>query len=419
MNNKIEKATTNDDLVSVGYSVAPSRSKPGKFRWWLNTNSDGIGVPVRDCSEQSFTTENDAWSDAHRDALASGVLAEVHGKMPEVQQPQHKPFRPPFAYKLQGKWYGAPTTSTASTIEEFKGELRGVWGNVDAITFAQLDVDYKECFCLHGGGLFLCPVEKNNQDVVASHCTESRGKLLEWTTADSQAADRHGWNVFNLDESRGRGEIQRDDETDWFATDEEAIEFVRQQAKEGDVVAVKALKLHRLPVPDVVEARKLPEVTDNDISEAKAVGLQVQQGDASHGAELDGRWWWTLSQPGWLEVQTSQCDFESESQAWAYAVRFLRGDSTLSRKVPVLQSKLSDAEWDRLERAGYSAIQRLGFDLGIEGDDDTKVRNLLASLQAYCVTYAVDLEAQLVEVRKQIASGDLQSPRWGDWVKTA
>jgi hypothetical protein len=81
------------------------------------------------------------------------------------------------------------------------------------------------------------------------------------------------------------------------------------------------------------------------------------------------------------------------------------------------ETTLSDTEWDRFERAGYNAIQRLDFDLGIEGDDDAKVRSLLVSLQAYCVTYAVDLEARLVEVREQIASGDLQSPRWGEWVK--
>jgi hypothetical protein len=76
MNN--DTAMTNDDLIAVGYSVAPSRSKPGKFRWWLNTNSDGVSVPVRDCSEKSFSTGNDAWSDARNDALASGVLIDGH-----------------------------------------------------------------------------------------------------------------------------------------------------------------------------------------------------------------------------------------------------------------------------------------------------------------------------------------------------
>lgn len=87
MNNEIEKETNNADLVSVGYSVAPSRSKIGKFRWWLDTNGDGISVPVRDCSEQSFTTENDAWADARRDALASGVLANAQRKQPQQRFP--------------------------------------------------------------------------------------------------------------------------------------------------------------------------------------------------------------------------------------------------------------------------------------------------------------------------------------------
>jgi hypothetical protein len=83
------------------------------------------------------------------------------------------------------------------------------------------------------------------------------GKLPEWTTADSQTADKQGWGLFNFDESRGHGEIQRDDEANRFATDEEAIEFVQQQAKIGDVVAAKALKLHGSPVPDFLGARKL------------------------------------------------------------------------------------------------------------------------------------------------------------------
>lgn len=103
----------------------------------------------------------------------------------------------------------------------------------------------------------------------------------------------------------------------------------------------------------------------------------------------------------------------SVTEAFAGEISPLKPEET--GQLPV--TKLSDAEWNRLENAGWSAMQRLGSDIDVEGDHDSKVRTLLAAVQAYCVTYAVDLEAQLLEVRSQITSGDLQSPRWGDWVK--
>lgn len=42
-----------------------------------------------------------------------------------------------------------------------------------------------------------------------------------WTATDSKNALREGWGIFNEDE------IQRDDEAGVFASDDEAIEFVR------------------------------------------------------------------------------------------------------------------------------------------------------------------------------------------------
>ncbi|MFP3637585.1 hypothetical protein [Paraburkholderia sp. SIMBA_054] len=216
------------------------------------------------------------------------------------------------------------------------------------------------------------------------------------------------------------------------------------------------------------QAGKITEITDADVAAARAAGFTVHHGEPDcPDVDLRGRWWWVLGQPGWSGYDTGEGDFETEREAWSDAVRTLRNDPELSVKMPqtsapdpadvaewvglhyrrnfdaespeqrkewttrfveahaeaaqdpagkMLEATLSDSEWDRFERAGYNAIQRLGFDLGIEGDDEAKVRTLLVSLQAYCVTYAVDLEAQLTRVREQIASGDLQSPRWGDWV---
>jgi hypothetical protein len=33
-------------------------------------------------------------------------------------------------------------------------------------------------------------------------------------------------------------------------------------------------------------------------------------------ANLQGRWWWSLCQPGWDGVETSPDDFDTEEQAW-------------------------------------------------------------------------------------------------------
>jgi len=137
------------------------------------------------------------------------------------------------------------------------------------------------------------------------------------------------------------------------------------------------------------------ETKRHDFDFEHSLEVRLIDGISDDGA--DDRWTLSdqaLQSPTWLDLVSA---------------------NAIDRKLP--ETTLSDSEWDRFERAGYNAIQRLGFDLGIEDDDDAKVRTLLVSLQAYCVTYAVDLEAQLVGVREQIASGDLQSPRWGDWVK--
>lgn len=79
---------------------------------------------------------------------------------------------------------------------------------------------------------------------------------------------------------------------------------------------------------------ELPEASGDDIASAKAAGFQVHVGDASHGLDLVGRWWWTLSQPGWSGVESSDGDFDDERKAWADAAQALRRDPTLSPKLP-------------------------------------------------------------------------------------
>lgn len=65
-----------------------------------------------------------------------------------------------------------------------------------------------------------------------------------WTSEDSQAAHPQGWDVF---EASVDGKIvlliERCDEMDIFKDDFKAVEFVKQQAAAGNLLAVKALRL--------------------------------------------------------------------------------------------------------------------------------------------------------------------------------
>lgn len=131
--------------------------------------------------------------------------------------------------------------STFSSLDaNFEGEV-----TVDAITGGH--VFYSGAAEGHATvGEFLkayAPVEKANP--------EHDRKLPEWSSTDSFVADQEGWNLFNLDESRQHGEIQADDEAGVFATDAEAVAFVRQSAEAGSMTAAKALKLAGLSVPEV------------------------------------------------------------------------------------------------------------------------------------------------------------------------
>lgn len=101
----------------------------------------------------------------------------------------------------------------------------------------------------------------------------------------------------------------------------------------------------------------LQVASDKDIAEAKAAGYAVQQGNASHGPVLNGRWWWTLSQPGWMEVETSRGDFESERAAWRDAVGALRSDTELAQGLRQGRTALSETEAalvQAIEASGYS-----------------------------------------------------------------
>lgn len=56
-------------------------------------------------------------------------------------------------------------------------------------------------------------------------------------------ADAEGWGIFDVDGS-GLLEIERDDEADVFACDEDAVAFVREKAEAGSGVHIAAIRAH-------------------------------------------------------------------------------------------------------------------------------------------------------------------------------
>ncbi|ERJ38767.1 hypothetical protein L810_6984 [Burkholderia sp. AU4i] len=78
---------------------------------------------------------------------------------------------------------------------------------------------------------------------------------------------------------------------------------------------------------------KLLHVTEKQLEAVKAAGFKVHLGSATDGPELNGRWWWTVIQPGWMEPETCPGDFRTENEAWADAFRALQADPDLTRKM--------------------------------------------------------------------------------------
>lgn len=72
---------------------------------------------------------------------------------------------------------------------------------------------------------------------------------------------------------------------------------------------------------------------------------------------------------------------------------------------------------DKRLSAAMAAVDSHTRHLGIDGDHENKVRQLLASLYEYSGVYAVDLHKVQADVRQQIESGEIESPKWMDWNK--
>jgi hypothetical protein len=99
-------------------------------------------------------------------------------------------------------------------------------------------------------------------------------------------------------------------------------------------------------------------ITAADVVAARDAGFQVQLGTAEHRLDLIGRWWWTLSQPGWQSVESSAGNFATKAEAWADVVRALRDD-------PSLGSPAKAAEEPRLWVAMVEHVECPGARLAV------------------------------------------------------
>lgn len=64
-----------------------------------------------------------------------------------------------------------------------------------------------------------------------------------WDADKSDQARAQGWDIFEIDGDAGRPAIQRLDETMVFASDDDAMTFVKRRALDGDYLAQTALEI--------------------------------------------------------------------------------------------------------------------------------------------------------------------------------
>jgi len=74
--------------------------------------------------------------------------------------------------------------------------------------------------------------------------TADEAQAARWTREHATRSEEQGWCMSDYDAS-GALQLQKCDDNDAFASDDEAILFVRQRALFGDETAILALELDR------------------------------------------------------------------------------------------------------------------------------------------------------------------------------
>jgi hypothetical protein len=95
-------------------------------------------------------------------------------------------------------------------------------------------------------------------------------QFARWTRQHEKAAMSQGWLMSNFDR-RGLLQLQRYDDAEIFASDADALGFVRGKAAEGDATAALALELHAFfdpliyPSDDACSKPRLPATVQPQI----------------------------------------------------------------------------------------------------------------------------------------------------------
>ncbi|BBA45478.1 TPA: hypothetical protein ACK3Q6_007017 [Burkholderia cepacia] len=152
------------------------------------------------------------------------------------------------------------------------------------------------------------------------------------------------------------------------------------------------------------------DVSDAEVEAAKAAGFRIEFCPPDVVDELlRGRYWWTVTQPHWSGIESSEGDFSTEQEAWADAVRTLqrdpemRGVASVDVVIPARDPKFASEPTytakmrvARLKQAmkAWRVADESSDDASSDTEPDTlAVSSLLADLRHYCDAYGLDFSA--------------------------
>lgn len=171
-------------------------------------------------------------------------------------------------------------------------------------------------------------IEELNSSAAADGCeapyTVLDGSILEQVVAKAkELSQATPTNQQVLAELKGKGMTFGECVTAFAA--EESNPFVRcaqDQAQEGSIEVDSKTVVSESENGAYVQAWmwvSLNQVMETYKPELEAAGYRIHLGTEEDG-ELNGRWWWTLSSPGAVDVITSPDEFDDEDAATVDAI---------------------------------------------------------------------------------------------------
>lgn len=116
----------------------------------------------------------------------------------------------------------------------------------DAVFSAQAALDLMASRCIPGVGMAeafndVCELTGVTAKLAAAILFEDAPDERGWRPSHGRQADAEGWGIFN------ENQIHRDDEADAFASDADAVAFIRSCARRGSEVHAVALRICGIP----------------------------------------------------------------------------------------------------------------------------------------------------------------------------